>query len=98
MCRPPHLATASFVAVIACLFTLSPTASGQVPVSGAQTGPAADLERFRSLDPADRLRVVEAHPGAKTAFQAVSRGDLAVAIVDELETPRHRRGRFTAGY
>jgi putative NADH-flavin reductase len=28
----------------------------------------------------------------------ISVADLAVAIVDELETPRHRRGRFTAGY
>lgn len=28
----------------------------------------------------------------------ISVGDLAAAIVDELETPRHRRQRFTAGY
>ena len=28
----------------------------------------------------------------------LSVADLAVAIVDELEQPRHRRGRFTAGY
>lgn len=28
----------------------------------------------------------------------ISVADLAAAIVDELETPRHRRARFTAGY
>ncbi|MFG2647308.1 NAD(P)-dependent oxidoreductase [Streptomyces sp. NPDC048436] len=29
---------------------------------------------------------------------SLSMEDLAIALVDEAETPRHRRGRFTAGY
>ena len=81
MCRPPHFA----VLVLVGLFSVGSNALGQVPDSrplSGPSGPAGDLERFRSLDPADRLRAVEAHPAAKNAFQAVARGDLSVAIVE----------------
>jgi putative NADH-flavin reductase len=35
---------------------------------------------------------------AVTARSWVSMEDFAIALVDELEHPRHRRERFTAGY
>ncbi|HTN54887.1 MAG TPA: NAD-dependent epimerase, partial [Microbacterium sp.] len=28
----------------------------------------------------------------------ISGADFAIAVVDEIERPRHRRGRFTVGY
>jgi RND family efflux transporter MFP subunit len=43
---------------------------------------AEDLERFRGLDPAERLRLVESRPGAKPEFPAAARGDLTAAVVE----------------
>ena len=53
-------------------------------VAGQRTG------KFR-LD-TDRL-LVGANGESKISFE-----DFAVALVDELETPRHSRRRFTVGY
>jgi putative NADH-flavin reductase len=36
--------------------------------------------------------------GASTAAVGISVADLAVAVVDEIETPRHIRQRFTVAH
>ncbi|GAA1654057.1 NAD(P)-dependent oxidoreductase [Georgenia ruanii] len=67
------------------------------------------LDRFRAADDLDWTAVSPApmiQPGKRTgayrtatdtpAGESISSQDLAVAIVDELEAPRHRRERFTA--
>jgi HlyD family secretion protein len=43
---------------------------------------AAEVDRFRSLDPADRLKLVAKHAGGTDPFAAVKRGDLAAAVVE----------------
>lgn len=56
-------------------------------------GPWAEGERTgRYRDGGDVL--VRAADGTST----ISGADFAVAVVDEIENPRHRRGRFTVGY
>lgn len=85
MCRPPRVTAFPFAPVFVCLLVVGSTGVGQGPGGRAPTGPpgpTAELERFRALDPAERLRAVEGRPGAKPAFQAASRGDLTVAVVE----------------
>jgi RND family efflux transporter MFP subunit len=67
-----------------------PPAPGAQPPSRGPTadGPkrppleAEDLERFRALEPADRMRLVESRPRAKAEFPEAARGDLAAAVVE----------------
>ena len=63
----------------------------QVPADGGDDPPrkgprpsksAAEIDRFRSLDPADRLKLVAKHAGTNDPFAAVKRGDLAAAVVE----------------
>lgn len=44
--------------------------------------PAADLDRFRALAPADRLKLVEKLAAADAPFAAATRGDLFATIVE----------------
>lgn len=56
-------------------------------------GPWAEGERTGAYrDGGDVL--VRAEDGSST----ISGADFAIAVVDEIETPKHRRGRFTVGY
>jgi multidrug efflux pump subunit AcrA (membrane-fusion protein) len=59
-------------------------AAALVLVAGAvrSQSPTLDLDRFRALDPAERLKTVEALPNAKTAFTKVARGNLNVLITE----------------
>src|SRR5262245_43487397 len=85
MRRPPLSTAFPLAPVLAGLLAVGSTGVGQGPVGDAPKGPpgpAADLERFRALDPAERLRAVEAHSTAKNSFRAAARGDVAVAIVE----------------
>jgi HlyD family secretion protein len=85
MSRPPRHAAFPVALVFIGLLATASTGLGQPPGRGAPKGPTqpdADLERFRSLDPAERLQAVEALPGAKDAFKTVARGDLTVAVVE----------------
>jgi HlyD family secretion protein len=43
---------------------------------------ATEVDRFRSLEPADRLKLVAKHAGTNDPFAAVKRGDLAAAVVE----------------
>jgi HlyD family secretion protein len=43
---------------------------------------AAELERFRALGPAERLKLVEKLAGVDVPFAATTRGDLAAAVVE----------------
>lgn len=44
--------------------------------------PSLDLERFRALEPSERLRAIEKFELAKSPFVAVTKGDLVAAIVE----------------
>jgi RND family efflux transporter MFP subunit len=76
--------------LLVTLLAVGSVALGQEPSRGTLKvpGPAADLERFRALDPAERLRAVEALAGAKDPFKTVARGDLTAVILE--------RGRLDA--
>src|SRR3954453_8434031 len=82
MCRPAR--PLPFAAILVCLVAVGSAGLGQEPSRGPLKvpGPAADLERFRALDPAERLRAVEALPVAKHAFKAVARGDLTAVVFE----------------
>src|SRR5437660_589733 len=57
MCRPPR--PLAFAPLLVSLLALASVAVGQEPRKGvpkASSGPVADLERFRALEPAERLR------------------------------------------
>jgi HlyD family secretion protein len=41
-----------------------------------------ELENFRGLDPAERLKLIEKRAGAKPPFAATTRGDLAVTVIE----------------
>src|SRR5688500_6989536 len=41
-----------------------------------------DLDRFRALEPAERLKLVEKLPAANTLFAATKRGHLVAAVVE----------------
>src|SRR4051794_39157658 len=83
MCRPPR--PRRLAPILLCLLAVGSAVPGQEPGRGlpkGSPGPAADLERFRSLDPAERLRAIEGLAGAKEAFRPVARGDLTAAILE----------------
>ncbi|MGW4110211.1 NAD(P)-dependent oxidoreductase [Actinosynnema sp. NPDC004786] len=50
-----------------------------------------------ALEPGERTGVFRVG-GDEQVGSAISLEDLAVALLDEAETPRHRRRRFTVGY
>jgi RND family efflux transporter MFP subunit len=43
---------------------------------------AAEIDRFRSLEPVDRLKLVTKHAGTNDPFAEVKRGDLTTAVVE----------------
>ncbi|MCC8250310.1 NAD(P)-dependent oxidoreductase [Saccharothrix luteola] len=49
------------------------------------------------LEPGERTGVFRVGRDEQVG-EVISIEDLAVALLDEVETPRHRRGRFTVGY
>jgi hypothetical protein len=73
---------------VALLVIGTSAGNSQDPGRGSKDPSAADVERFRALDPAKRLQLVEARPDARTAFTKVERGDLAVTV--------HERGSLEA--
>jgi HlyD family secretion protein len=85
MSRPLNFTSLPFASVLIVWFTIGSNGLGQGPIGSAQKGapaPASELDRFRALDPAERLRVVEALPGAKDAFRATTHGDLTATILE----------------
>jgi RND family efflux transporter MFP subunit len=81
--RPAFAWTAG---ALACgLFLLTPGAAGQDDPPrkpAAPTRPQTELERFRALEPAERLKLVEQLAGPKALFATAKRGDLAAAVVE----------------
>src|SRR5436190_20977608 len=83
-----HSSRAVFAGAAALAFgflALAPrTADGDEPPKKApfQSQMAAEMDRFRALEPADRLKLVEKLAGATTPFAAASRGDLVAAVVE----------------
>ncbi|HKB05668.1 MAG TPA: efflux RND transporter periplasmic adaptor subunit [Gemmataceae bacterium] len=60
-------------------------AAAQLPGPAGRAGqapPANDLENFRAVPPAARLRIVERRLGDKAEFPAAARGDLTPAVVE----------------
>ena len=54
-----------------------------VPKKSSPPSPlAAEIERFRALEPAERLQFVEKRAEAKVPFVAASRGDLVTVVIE----------------
>src|SRR4051812_31548647 len=83
MSRSPHLAAFPLVPVLAGLLAVSSTGFGQGPLGEPADPPRfIDFERFQAMTPAGRLRAIENLPGAKGAFQPVTRGDLTATVIE----------------
>ncbi len=69
-------------------------------LAACRTDRAADwtyLSPPAALEPGERTGVFRVG-GDEQVGSSISIEDLAVALLDEAETPRHRRARFTVGY
>src|SRR5689334_7680907 len=74
--------TNKLVAVFSlCLITTAGTSRAQ-DLPSRQPGSSADLEGFRALEPAERLKAIEKLSPTKSPFAPVSKGDLITAIVE----------------
>jgi HlyD family secretion protein len=77
--------SAGFAALALGLIAYAPQAAeGQQPPKRVTPASqlAAELDRLRALEPADRLRLVEKLAGANTPFAAARRGDLVASVVE----------------
>lgn len=63
------------------LLAIVATGRAQEPLSRLPR-PSLDMERFRALEPAERLKAIEKYELAKSPFAAVTKGDLVAAIVE----------------
>ena len=84
MRRSPRSTVVSFVAVLICPLTVGSDSFAQAPGGPGPKGPAVaadDLAGFRTLDPAQRLKLIDA-VGARDAFRPITRGDLTATVVE----------------
>jgi RND family efflux transporter MFP subunit len=84
MNRTGRSALAGFAATALVLLGLAPWSAGgdPPPKKAPPQRRGVDLEGFRSLDPAARLKLVEVLAGEKSPFVATARGDLTAAVVE----------------
>jgi RND family efflux transporter MFP subunit len=59
-----------------------PTRGVDDPLPPRKSQPTSELDLFRGLDPAERLKMIEKFAGAKSPYTAVTRGDLAVTVIE----------------
>src|SRR5688572_19738538 len=84
MTHPSRAASARAAALAFGLLMFGPPAAGgdDPPKKSPPPRPGAEMDRFRALEPAERLKLVEKLAGADTPFAAAKRGDLAAAVVE----------------
>lgn len=73
----------AFLSVLSLVLLPQASAVAQPPKKSPPVSAlSAAIERFRALEPAERLKLVERLAGEKSPFNATAKGDLVVSIVE----------------